>query len=159
MLTILASSQTGMQARQILDRKPPTWTSILSSSTSFSALRRATSGLDSSSAITASIGRPLTPPDALILSTAICRPTSAVLPPAAPAPDSGCNEPTLKGAAAPNAARHGAGTRMVAPRTPPPQPTTVRRVTLPLYQRSRPHSSPFHFSVIASTPSTFDFLP
>ena len=35
----------------MLERKPPTWTSILSSTTSFSVLRRPTSGLDSSSAI------------------------------------------------------------------------------------------------------------
>ncbi len=47
MLTILASSHTGMQARHTLERKPPWWTSILSSTTSFSALRRPTSGFDS----------------------------------------------------------------------------------------------------------------
>ena len=46
MLTILCSSNTGMQARQTLERKPPWWTSILSSTTSFSALRRPTSGFE-----------------------------------------------------------------------------------------------------------------
>ena len=57
MLTILCSSNTGMQARQMLERKPPTWASILSSTTSFSVLRRPTSGLDSSSA-TIELDRP-----------------------------------------------------------------------------------------------------
>ena len=46
----------------MLERKPPTWTSILSSSSIFSVLRRPTSGLDSSSATTISTGRPLMPP-------------------------------------------------------------------------------------------------
>src|SRR5215831_12090002 len=84
-------------------------------------------------------------------SIAISRPTTAVLPPAAPAPDSGCSEPIRYGVAAPNAARHGAGTSIMAPMAPPPQPTRVRRVTLPLYQTSLAHSSFFHFSVIASS--------
>src|SRR5215813_10332273 len=136
MLTILASSQTGMQARQMLERKPPTCASILSSSTSFCALRRPTSGLDSSSATRSSIGRPLMPPDLLMRSTAISTPTSEVLPPAAPAPESGCMVPILYGLAWPNAARHGAGTNRVAPSTPVPHPTRLRRVTLPLYQSS-----------------------
>ena len=60
----------------MLERKPPTWTSILSSSTSFSALRRPTSGLDSSSTTTSSTGRPLMPPVLLMRSTAICSPTT-----------------------------------------------------------------------------------
>ncbi len=47
MLTTLCSSYTGMQARQTFDRYPPTWASTLSSTMSFSALRRPTSGLDS----------------------------------------------------------------------------------------------------------------
>jgi hypothetical protein len=47
MLTILYSSQTGMQARQTFDNTPPTWASTLSSTASFSALRRPTSGFDS----------------------------------------------------------------------------------------------------------------
>src|SRR6478752_2748798 len=149
MLTILASSQTGMHARQMLERKPPQWASIRSSSTSLLVLRRPTSGLDSSSATISSIGRPLTPPMPLMRSTAICTPTSAVLPPAAPAPDSGLIAPTLYGFAWPNAARHGAGTSINAPIAPPPQPTTRRRVTLPLYQKSCAQTSSFHFSVIA----------
>src|SRR5580658_4732060 len=153
MLTILASSHTGMQARQMLDRKPPTWKSILSSCTSFSVFCRATAGELSSSAITSSIGRPLMPPEALMRSAAICRPTTAVLPPAAPGPDSGCSEPILYGLAAPKAARHGAGTSIIAPIAPPPQPTRVRRVTLPRYQMSSAHFSSCHFSVIGSPPT------
>ena len=155
MLTILASSQTGMQARQILERKPPTWTSIWSSSTIFCVLRRATSGFDSSSAITSSTGRPLMPPFLLMRSAAICSPISAVLPPAAPAPDSGCSEPILKALAAPKAARHGAGTSIIAPIAPPPQPTRRRRVTLPRYQKSCAQASSFHFSVITHPPARF----
>src|SRR5581483_1174751 len=46
-----------------------------------------------------------------------------------------------------------AGTSIIAPIAPPPQPTTRRRVTLPLYQKSFAHSSSFHFSVITSPPS------
>ena len=57
MLTTLFSSNTGMQARQMLERKPPTWASTLSSTSSFSVLRRPTSGLDSSSA-TIELDRP-----------------------------------------------------------------------------------------------------
>src|SRR5271169_6893268 len=98
--------------------------------------------------MTSSTGRPLTPPLLLMRSTAICRPTTAVLPPAAPAPDSGCSEPTLNALAAPKAARHGAGTSIMAPIAPPPQPTRVRRVTLPRYQMSSAHFSSCHFSVI-----------
>ena len=50
MLTILFSRHTGMQARQTLERNPPQDTSIRSSSTSFCAWRRPTSGFDWSSA-------------------------------------------------------------------------------------------------------------
>src|SRR6185295_7331739 len=157
MLTILASSQTGMHARQMLERKPPQWASIRSSSTSLLVLRRPTSGLDSSSATISSIGRPLTPPMPLMRSTAICTPTSAVLPPAAPAPDSWLIAPTLYGFAWPNAARHGAGTSISAPIAPPPQPTTRRRLTLPLYQKSCAQSSSFHFSLISHPPSGSDW--
>src|SRR5580698_3931600 len=153
MLTILASSHTGMQARQIFDRKPPTWTSILSSCTIFSVLRRATSGFDSSSTITSSNGRPLTPPFLLMRSTAICNPTTAVLPPGAPGPESGCSLPILYDLAWPNAARHGSGSSIIAPIAPPPQPTTLRRVTLPRYQMSSAHFSCFHFSVIENPPT------
>src|SRR5690242_4898745 len=99
-----------------------------------------------------STGRPLMPPFLLMRSTAICRPTTAVLPPSAPAPDKGCSDPSLYGVAAPNAARHGAGTSIAAPIAPPPQPTKVRRVTLPLHQKSVAHASSFHFSDIAILP-------
>src|SRR5215469_10265357 len=68
--------------------------------------------------------------------------------PEAPGPDSGCSEPILYGLAAPNAARHGAGTSIMAPIAPPPQPTSRRRVSLPRYQISSAHFSCFHFSLI-----------
>src|SRR5262249_1830450 len=158
MLTILASSQTGMHARQMLERKPPQWASIWSSSTSLLVLRRPTSGLDSSSAMISSIGRPFTPPALLIRSTAICTPTSAVLPPAAPAPDRGLIAPTVGGSARPKATRHGAATSMTAPIAPPPQPTPRRRVTLPPYQKSCAQSSSFHFSLISLPPSGSDWF-
>src|SRR5947209_19580559 len=82
------------------------------------------------------MGRPLTPPDLLIRSTAICVPTSAVLPPAAPVPESGWRTPTLYGLACPNASRHGAGTSTVAPRAPAvadESARNLRRVVLPLH--------------------------
>src|ERR1051326_1134696 len=87
-----------------------------------------------------SIGRPLMPPALLMRSTAICVPTSAVLPPAEP--ESGCGVPILIGLAGPNAACHGAGTSMVAPSAPAavPQPISLRRVTLPRYQNSSSQS-------------------
>src|SRR5580693_8955999 len=159
MLMILASSQTGMQAMQMLDKKPPTWMSILSSCTIFAVFWRATAGELSSSEMTSSIGRPLMPPDALMRSAAICRPTTAVLPPAAPAPESGCSEPILNALAAPKAARHGAGTSIMAPIAPPPQPTIVRRVTLPLYQASCAHASSLHFSLIVGLPLECALVP
>src|SRR2546429_3315549 len=96
-----------------------------------------------------SIGRPLMPPDLLMRSTAICVPTSAVLPPAAAAPESGCSEPILYGLAWPKAACHGAGTSMVAPSAPAAAevyPIRRRRVTLPRYQNSSVQS--FALSVI-----------
>jgi len=87
----------------------------------------------------------LTPPELLMRSAAICKPTTAVLPPAAPAPDSGCSEPILLGlGGARKAARHGAGTSIMAPIAPPPQPTIRRRVTLPLCQMSSAHFSVCH---------------
>src|SRR6516165_7673263 len=150
MLSTSYSSNTGMQARQMFERKPPTCTSTLSSTNNFSTLRRPTSGLDSSSATISSIGRPLTP-DLLMRSTAICTPTSAVLPPAAPAPESGCSVPILYGLAWPNAACHGAGTSMVAPSAPAAAevyPISLRRVTLPRYQNASPQSCVFASSVI-----------
>src|SRR3989442_14680564 len=82
------------------------------------------------------MGRPLTPPDLLIRSTAICVPTSAVLPPAAPVPESGWRTPTLYGLACPNASRHGAGTSTGAPRAPAvadASATDLPRVVLPLH--------------------------
>ena len=45
MLTILYSSQTGMQARQTLERTPPTWASILSSIDQLLGLAAADIGL------------------------------------------------------------------------------------------------------------------
>ena len=59
------------------------------------------------------------------------------------------------GYAVEEAARHGAGTSTMAPIAPPPQPTSVRRVTLPLYQNSSSFAqgSSFHFSVIATPPT------
>src|SRR5262249_31644333 len=97
------------------------------------------------------MGRPLTPPALLMRSPAIWVPTSAVLPPAAPAPDSGCSVPTLYGLAWPKAACHGAGTSMLAPSAPAaaePYPTNRRRVTLPRYQNSSLQSCVFASSVI-----------
>jgi len=49
----------------------------------------------------------------------------------------------------------GAGTSIIAPIAPPPQPTTRRRVTLPRYQMSCAHSSSFHFSVIIRSSHAF----
>src|SRR6266566_5556322 len=100
-----------------------------------------------------SIGRPLMPPDLLMRSTAICVPTSAVLPPAAAAPESGCSVPTLYGLAWPKAACHGAGTSMLAPSAPAaaPYPINRRRVTLPRYQNSSLQSCVFALSVIVSS--------
>src|SRR5262249_61345591 len=92
------------------------------------------------------IGRPLTPPDLLMRSTAICTPTSAVLPPAAAAPDSGCSVPILYGLAWPKASRHGAGTSMAGAGAPPAGgggPNDLRRVGLPLPPTALPPGSAF----------------
>src|SRR5437667_4603429 len=97
------------------------------------------------------MGRPLTPPDLLIRSTAISVPTSAVFPPAAPAPDSGWRTPTLYGLACPNASRHGAGTSTVAPRAPAAAAESARnrrRVVLPLHHMSFAQASSCHRSAI-----------
>src|SRR2546422_7151720 len=97
------------------------------------------------------MGRPLTPPDLLIRSTAISVPTSAVSPPAAPAPDSGWRTPTLYGLACPNASRHGAGTSTVAPRAPAAVDESVRnlrRVVLPLHHMSFAQASSCQRSAI-----------
>src|SRR5713101_785203 len=101
-----------------------------------------------------STGRPPRPPDLLMRSTAICTPTSAVLPPAAAVPESGWSVPTLKALACPNASRHHAGTVTVAPSAPAaaaPKPRKRRRVVLPLYQKSSAwaHFSSVHFSAMA----------
>src|ERR1700730_8013584 len=99
-----------------------------------------------------SMGRPLTPPDLLMRSTAICTPTSAVFPPAAAKPDSGCSVPILYGLAWPNAGRHGAGTSIMAPGAPAAlalHPMRRRRVSLPLYQNVASRSSRLLLSVIA----------
>src|ERR1700758_3422054 len=101
-----------------------------------------------------SIGRPLMPPDLLMRSTAICVPTSAVLPPAAAAPESGCSVPILYGLACPKAACHGAGTSMLAPSAPAaaePYPINRRRVTLPRYQNASLQFCVFASSVIVSS--------
>src|SRR6185369_16964152 len=95
------------------------------------------------------------PPDLLMRSTAIWTPTRAVLPPAAAVPDRGCRLPSLNGFACPNAARHGAGTSIVAPSAPAavaPRPRSRRRVTLPLYQNSFAHAAFVQFSAIGSPP-------
>src|SRR6187551_1591527 len=84
-------------------------------------------------------------------SMASIEPTSAVLPPEAAVPVRGCMTPILKGLACPKACRHGAGTRMVAPRAPAaaaPRPMNVRRVVLPLHQSSFAHASSCQRSVI-----------
>src|SRR5229473_7689864 len=97
------------------------------------------------------MGRPLTPPDLLIRSTAISVPTSAVLPPAAPVPESGWRTPTLYGLAWPNASRHGAGTSIVAPRAPAvadDSARNLRRVVLPLHHMFFAQASSCHRSAI-----------
>src|SRR2546428_6421789 len=101
------------------------------------------------------MGRPLTPPDLLIRSTAICVPTSAVLPPAAPVPESGWRTPTLDGLACPNASRHGAGTSTVAPRAPAGADESARnllRVRLPLHHMFLAQASSRQRSAICSSP-------
>src|SRR6267143_6643525 len=100
------------------------------------------------------IGRPLTPPDLLIRSTAIWVPTSAVLPPAAPVPDSGWSTPTLYGLACPKASRHGAGTSMVAPTAPAAADESarnLRRVVLPLHHMCFAQASSCQRSAIRSS--------
>src|SRR5262249_50248857 len=100
------------------------------------------------------MGRPLMPPDLLMRSTAIWVPTSAVLPPAAAAPESGCSVPILYGLACPKAACPGAGTRMLArsaPAAAEPYPINRRRVTLPRYQNASLQSCVFASSVIVSS--------
>src|SRR5262245_27831123 len=98
------------------------------------------------------MGRPLSPPDVLMRSTAISTPTSAVLPPAAAVPESGCRVPTLYGLPWPNASRHGAGTSTVAPRAPAAvaeRPRNRRRVVLPLHHMSFAQTSSCQCSDIA----------
>ncbi len=100
------------------------------------------------------MGRPLIPPDLLMRSTAICTPTSAVLPPAAAVPESGWSVPILKGLAWPNAARHGAGTSMVAPSAPAAVAPTARkrrRVVLPLHHMSCAQGSRVHSPLMSGS--------
>src|SRR5438552_18120219 len=99
------------------------------------------------------MGRPLRPPDLLMRSTAICTPTSAVLPPAAAVPESGWSVPTLNALACPKALRHHAGTATVAPSAPAaaaPKPRKRRLEVLPLYQKSSlwAHVSSFQLSAM-----------
>src|SRR5687767_12840815 len=99
------------------------------------------------------MGRPLMPPALLMRSTAICVPTSAVMPPAAAAPVSGCIDPTLYALACPNASRHGAGTSMLAPTAPAAvaeRPRNRLRLVLPLYHMSFAHGESCHRSAIGS---------
>src|SRR5689334_518533 len=87
-------------------------------------------------------------------STAMIVPTSAVLPPAAAVPVSGCMTPSLYGLACPNACRHGAGTRIVAPSAPAaaaPKPRKLRRVVLPLHQKARVQASSCHRSAMIAS--------
>src|SRR5207237_7458550 len=105
--------------------------------------------------MTSSTGRPLIPPDLLMRSAASWVPTNAVLPPAAAAPVSGCRTPILYGLAWPNASRHGAGTRMVAPSAPAAvadRPRNRRRVVLPLHHMSLVHGSFCQRSAMAIPP-------
>src|SRR5262245_56180242 len=84
----------------------------------------------------------------------IIEPTSAVLPPAAAVPVSGCMTPTLNGLAWPNASRQGAGTSMLAPSAPAAvaeRPRNLRRVVLPLHHRSFAHASSCHRSAIVTS--------
>src|SRR6266403_3090792 len=84
-------------------------------------------------------------------STAIGVPTSAVLPPAAPVPESGWSTPTLNGLAWPNASRQGAGTSIVAPRAPAvadDNAMNLRRVVLPLHHMFFAQASSCHRSRI-----------
>src|SRR5215472_8507237 len=98
------------------------------------------------------MGRPLIPPAWLIRSTAIWVPTRAVIPPAAAEPVRGWRVPILYGFAWPKAARHGAGTKSVAPRAPAAralQPRKRRRVVRPDHHISRAHGASCHRSAIA----------
>src|SRR2546430_4165014 len=82
-------------------------------------------------------------------------PTSAVLPPAAAAPVSGCRTPILYGLAWPNASRHGAGTSIVAPSAPAAvadRPRNLRRVVLPLHHMSLVQGSLCQRSAMAIPP-------
>jgi hypothetical protein len=89
-------------------------------------------------------GRTPPAPDLLIRSTAISMPTSAVLPPEAPVPVSGCYVPILYGLASPKAARHDAEASIGAP-NPMALPAALnrssrRRVSLALQETSLPQS-------------------
>src|SRR2546425_9379836 len=84
-------------------------------------------------------------------STAIWVPTSAVLPPAAPVPESGWSTPTLYGFAWPKAWRHGVGTSIVAPTAPAAADESARnfrRVVLPLHHMCAAQASSCQRSTI-----------
>src|SRR5205807_4788503 len=94
----------------------------------------------------------LMPPAWLMRSAASCVPTSAVVPPAAAAPVSGCRTPILKGLAWPKASRQGAGTSMpppIAPAAAAERPRNLRRVVLPRHQMSLAQGSSCQRSAIA----------
>src|SRR5436309_4471070 len=106
-----------------------------------------------------STGRPLMPPVALARSTAICTPTSAVLPPAAAVPDSGCSVPILYSRAWPNASRHGAGTSIAVPRAlaaVDESARNFRRVVLPLHHMDLAQDSSCQRPVM---PASFGVAP
>src|SRR6266568_1975679 len=124
-----------------------------SSVTSFSTARRPVSGFDSSSATISSTCRPRMPPPRLMRSTAICMPITAVLPPNAATPVSGCSVPIRKGFLAwPSAMRHGPVATPAPPSAAALVASTRRRVITP----------PFAFRVLMlsiSPPSPFGHPP
>ena len=142
MLTTLFSSNTGMQARQMLERKPPTCTSTLSSTNSFSALRRERRQASTRRSAELDLERPAV--DAAGLVDAVDRHLQADH--RGLAAERGRAGPRLQQASrrkAPPPPRRnapGGGTSMVAPNTPAPKPTRRRRVILSLFEKSCDHS-------------------
>src|SRR5260370_11518070 len=126
---------------------------MLSSVTSFSTARRPVSGFDSSSATISSTGRRRMPPPRLMRSTAICSPITAVLPPRAATPVSGCSVPIRNGFLAwPSATRHGPAATPAPPSATALVASTRRRVIRP--------PVPFRVLMLSiSTPSPFGHHP